>query len=53
MNENELTGTQIAVVLGLACAATAVAVGFGLRALTKRREEAPLFAGSGKTITEL
>jgi hypothetical protein len=52
MNENELNGTQIAIMLGVVCAATAVTVGLGLRALRKKNETAPLW-GSGKTIAEL
>lgn len=52
MNENELTAPQIFTILGVACAATAVAVGLGLRAIRKLNETAPVF-GSGKTITEL
>lgn len=52
MNENELTGTQIALLFGATCAATAVLVGLGLRALRKKNETVPVF-GSGKTITEL
>jgi len=51
MNENELNGTQIAVLLGLTCAATAVLVGLGLRALRKKNEDTPLW-DSGKTIAE-
>ncbi len=52
MNENELTALQIFTILGVACAATAVAVGLGLRAIRKRNETAPVF-GSGKTLGEL
>ena len=52
MNENELTAPVIFTMLGVACAATAVAVGFGLRALTKRNENRPS-TGSGKTIFEI
>lgn len=52
MNENELTGTQAALLFGAVCAATAVAVGLGLRALRKKYEPAPIF-GSGKTISQI
>lgn len=52
MNENELNGTQIAVLFGVACAATAVTVGLVLRKIRKSNETAPLF-GSGKTIAEI
>lgn len=51
MNENELNGTQIALIFGATCAATAVLVGLGLRAIQKKYEARPSL-GSGKTILE-
>jgi len=41
MDENELTGTQIAVLFGLTCAATAVAVGLIGRAISKKMNRSP------------
>ena len=54
MNENNLNGTAIALLFGAAVTVTAVGVGFGLRSLRKKFEDAPLFIkGSGKTIAEI
>lgn len=41
MNENELSGTQVAVLFGLTCAATAVAVGLIGRAISKKMNRSP------------
>lgn len=46
MDVNEISTTQAAVIIGIASAATAVAIGIGVRAIVKRKKTLPVLLGT-------